>query len=1176
MDDLERDRQEIEALKAQMAADEAAMQMLAAELQQENATSAEPEPAPQEDELGGDDEDTAQLERERQEIEALKAQMAADEAAMQMLAAELQHEDATSVVAERAPSAASLGGGNEAAAQVERQRLEIKALKAQMAADEVALAETRLASLHETARGPDGTQEAVTAADIAEAEHRLRDHWLSEGEVGDRHRREEMVYDSVGDVVMRNTAGVLVAGWLVVTSYRVIFLPRAASLALTTAMLSSVEEIEPFAELSTGYSGIVHKYAHIRLRAKDARALYFIRDDSLSASISRDKNTSLTAIAEIMRFQGGGAEGGGGRKRFLSKIKGHAQADETVTMSPELVRLCQFHEKTVAQMRAQSCEAPRGNDSPYLEAPAEADSKGLGYFSMEADFSRMGVGTRESNWRLTRANETFLLCSTYPRLLATPKIITDEDLFEIAKFRSKQRIPVLTWINPDTQAAIVRCAQPLVGLAAHHSDADENLFKTIARSNPCASGILVADARPYANAIANKGRKGGFEDVSKYEDSNTELIFLNIDNIHVMRRSLQEMHELVRAPDRTQPAKLSDVLATGWLSFVGRLLGGAATMVETVSTQKRTVIVHCSDGWDRTAQLSGLAQLCLDPYYRTCKGFQVLFQKEWLGFGHKCRDRTWGHKLHERSPIMMQFLDAVHQVMHTFPEAFEFNELLLIKVVDSLVTNSYSDFRFNNERERLESLHGTASAPGDTVEKASQGCPPASFWHVLHDEATASEYRNSRYDAAVSQGPIRPPLHARVWTAYFNRWISDPIKGQPSKLLGMDSPMLAASTETNADAFVLPEITLRHSGWMWKEGKRHKEFKKRHFVLYDSACGEASLVYYEEEKSGALVPKGMIALRQGAYEIGKPKRPRVGFEHAFRLDVELSHTTTHNSSDKATGSMKALIHRGSGSHPADTDGVAHGGAASTSSKSKKKGLFTGRRRTFGDEEPENSPLAARDACPSTGVFSTAVDGAGASATTGEFAAKKTVKYILAPETQAERELWMRVLDSTLGTAWAETREQTSSDSEEDGPHEQSTGLMAMARSGLRAGVRRMSNKGAEDEAMAAAAAMFAEGGGAGGDYAGLSEGVPPDNVRRMLRSSRAPDPEDDEHTHEYEVEALLLEKMETHLERDDDDDDEEGATADLAAFESLQSPSKSATATADALRLRLSTRVPPQ
>lgn len=29
------------------------------------------------------------------------------------------------------------------------------------------------------------------------------------------------------------------------------------------------------------------------------------------------------------------------------------------------------------------------------------------------------------------------------------------------------------------------------------------------------------------------------------------------------------------------------------------------------------VIVHCSDGWDRTSQLSALTQLLLDPYYRT-------------------------------------------------------------------------------------------------------------------------------------------------------------------------------------------------------------------------------------------------------------------------------------------------------------------------------------------------------------------------------------------------------------------------------------------------------------------------------------------------------------------------------------------------------------------------------
>ena len=45
------------------------------------------------------------------------------------------------------------------------------------------------------------------------------------------------------------------------------------------------------------------------------------------------------------------------------------------------------------------------------------------------------------------------------------------------------------------------------------------------------------------------------------------------------------------------------------------------------------VTLHCSDGWDRTAQLSSLAQIFLDPYFRTTVGFQVLIEKEWLSFG---------------------------------------------------------------------------------------------------------------------------------------------------------------------------------------------------------------------------------------------------------------------------------------------------------------------------------------------------------------------------------------------------------------------------------------------------------------------------------------------------------------------------------------------------------------
>ena len=46
-------------------------------------------------------------------------------------------------------------------------------------------------------------------------------------------------------------------------------------------------------------------------------------------------------------------------------------------------------------------------------------------------------------------------------------------------------------------------------------------------------------------------------------------------------------------------------------------------------------VVHCSDGWDRTSQTCAVAQLLLDPYYRTIQGYQALIEKDWLHFGHK-------------------------------------------------------------------------------------------------------------------------------------------------------------------------------------------------------------------------------------------------------------------------------------------------------------------------------------------------------------------------------------------------------------------------------------------------------------------------------------------------------------------------------------------------------------
>jgi protein tyrosine/serine phosphatase len=52
------------------------------------------------------------------------------------------------------------------------------------------------------------------------------------------------------------------------------------------------------------------------------------------------------------------------------------------------------------------------------------------------------------------------------------------------------------------------------------------------------------------------------------------------------------------------------------------------------------VLVHCSDGWDRTAQVCALAQLLLDTHYRTIDGFRTLVEKEFVSFGHQFHIRT--------------------------------------------------------------------------------------------------------------------------------------------------------------------------------------------------------------------------------------------------------------------------------------------------------------------------------------------------------------------------------------------------------------------------------------------------------------------------------------------------------------------------------------------------------
>lgn len=68
-------------------------------------------------------------------------------------------------------------------------------------------------------------------------------------------------------------------------------------------------------------------------------------------------------------------------------------------------------------------------------------------------------------WKISKINEQYEVCDSYPAVWAVPAQATDEDLRAVAAFRSRGRIPVLSWIHPESQATITRCSQPLVGVS---------------------------------------------------------------------------------------------------------------------------------------------------------------------------------------------------------------------------------------------------------------------------------------------------------------------------------------------------------------------------------------------------------------------------------------------------------------------------------------------------------------------------------------------------------------------------------------------------------------------------------------------------------------------------------------------------------------------------------------
>ncbi|XP_041915976.1 myotubularin-related protein 3 isoform X2 [Alosa sapidissima] len=409
------------------------------------------------------------------------------------------------------------------------------------------------------------------------------------------------------------------------------------------------------------------------------------------------------------------------------------------------------------------------------------------------EVERMGFDM-DSAWRISEINRGFRLCSSYPELLLVPASVTDKELENVAAFRSWKRFPVVVYRHQSTGAVIGRCGQPEVSWWGWRSAEDEQLVQAIAKActsngnaivplsngscghahtngtngnaDPVANGdveaeptatppekLLILDARSYAAAVANRAKGGGCECPEYYP--NCEVVFMGMANIHSIRKSFQCLRSLcAQVPD---PANwLSALESTKWLQHLSLLLKAALLVINAVDRDRRPVLVHCSDGWDRTPQIVALSKLLLDPFYRTIEGFQVLVETEWLDFGHKFADRC-GHgekadDLNERCPVFLQWLDCVHQLQRQFPCSFQFNEAFLVKLVQHTYSCLFGTFLCNSGKEREESC----------VQQKT-----CSVWSLMRPAHRA--FRNILY-SPHSETVLHPVCHVRnlmVWSAVY-------------------------------------------------------------------------------------------------------------------------------------------------------------------------------------------------------------------------------------------------------------------------------------------------------------------------------------------------------------------------------------------------------------------------
>ena len=318
-------------------------------------------------------------------------------------------------------------------------------------------------------------------------------------------------------------------------------------------------------------------------------------------------------------------------------------------------------------------------------------------FSFEKEFELQNLKNIKSEFSKFQIiiNENYSICKTYPLKCIIPNNISIKDLKICAEYRTKNRFPALTYYYSKNSKCIYRSSQNMIGIFGNKNNKDVELLTKISQNF-----LDIYDCRPQTNAFANKINNGGYENPEHYPNIKVNVIFCDMQNIHCVRGYYKNLCETLYLEDSKN--LFSNIEKSQWYNSIVILIESSFKIYNSI-INGHNVLVHCSDGWDRTTQLCSMSQILLEKRYRTIDGFINLIEKDWLSFGHQFKYRnnyTNIENSKEFCPIFIQFLDSLYQIMKQNYCEFEYNFDFLVFLAKECLNGRYGTFLFNNDYER--------------------------------------------------------------------------------------------------------------------------------------------------------------------------------------------------------------------------------------------------------------------------------------------------------------------------------------------------------------------------------------------------------------------------------------------------------------------------------------------